>query len=129
MALASIKNAPKAARPQTAKIDLSAIGLEGSLEFREPRVADVFAPNELRNRARILSPQLTEADEHLESTLLMMVRCYIPEPEEKDDPLRVFCSLLNNNFEVFVGVMGLFGAAFPFSLGAAKEQAKNGSAQ
>ena len=129
MGLATLKGAPKAERPSFAAIDLAPLGLDGKLSFRAPRVADFFPTVERRNAAVLVCPDLATADGSLLSQFLLICACYVPEQDEKEDPIRVFGGLCRDNLEAFMVIVGLFGQTFPMSLGQAKEDAGNASRQ
>lgn len=129
MGISSLRSAPKAERPTTATLDLSPLGIEGSLTFRAPGVADFFPTVEKRNLARITCPTLAIADPALETQLLLMAACYVPDADEKANPIAEIGYLLNNNLEAFLGLVSLFAGHFPMSLGEAREVAGNGLGQ
>lgn len=129
MGLSAIKAAPPSQRPARATIDLSPLGLEGSLVFRAPSVPDFFPTVEKRNQVRMAAPSLAVADPTLETQLLLLSLCYIPEAGETDDAISVFCGLMQGNLEAFLGLVALFGEKFPLSMGQAKANAGNDSGQ
>ncbi len=129
MGLSALKNAPKTSRPAVAEIDLAPLGLEGSLTFRAPSVPDFFPSVERRNQVRLMVPSLAVADPTLETQLLLLILCHVPDAGETDDPVSVFCGLMQVNREAFLGLGARFGQKFPLSMGQAKQDAGNASGQ
>ena len=125
MGLKSFSGIPKPGRPSVTSVDLSRIGLEGSLKFRSPRVADFFPRAELKNQAMRFYPELVDADPAHMTQFLMLVQCYVPEPDEEEKPMQVFGGLMKSSPELYLSLIGLFGEAFPMSLAEAKERAGN----
>lgn len=110
-------------------VDLSGFTEGGEpmpLRFRAPRVPDYVAPAPLRKELRIAFPELTTADTELETMILTMAACYVPDPEDAGmQPWRAIGGLMRQNSKAFAYLYQQFNEHFATSIEEKKADTKN----
>lgn len=132
MGIRSLKAIPKPEKREVLNIDLSMFtGDEGdSVRFREPSAADLFPDNAELKKLRIRFPEFPEP---MLYQVMLMGRCYVPEPGDAgvdESAMDAIGNLARANRAVYFHLAGAFMEAFPNDdIGARISQAKNDSAE
>lgn len=129
MGLAKIK-AIKKADVMDFAADLSAYFDSDSpvlVRFRRPKAPDYFPTATLRKDLLIAFPEMAQADALLQSYILIMGACYLPDDDDPPgtEPWRGLAQMGRDNPDALLDLIGQFQAAFPAALGEVKADAKN----
>ena len=121
MSLTDVLTLPPDDRKPNIKVDLMpVVGKPHVVEFREPRLADLFPDAKVVERLRVSHPHL--AVDHVNSCVVMG-RCYIKGDDENAlEPVRAMCRIAENNETVFLALMREFATAYLIDFG---QQVKN----
>ena len=98
-------------RKPNIRVDLSSfLGKDKVVEFREPRLADIYPDSTLIDRLRISFP-LTSTDQI--GTCVLIGKCYVKQSDEdKLDAIRTMCEILENNPKIYLRIARHFNDAY-----------------
>lgn len=111
MSLTDIVALPAEERKPNIKVDLSSfLGEDKFVEFREPRLGDLYPDSTLVERLRISFP-LTSAEQL--GAAVLLGKCYVKKPEEQSmDAIRTMCQILENNPKIYLRMARQFNEEF-----------------
>lgn len=114
MSLTNIIALPAEERKPNIRVDLSSfLGDGAGVEFREPRLADIYPDGALVDRLRLSFP-LISPDQI--ATCVLIGKCYIKQPDENDlDTIRTMCQILDKNPKIYLRIARRFNDAFMVS--------------
>jgi len=111
MSLTDIVALPAEERKPNIKVDLSSfLGEDKYVEFREPRLGDLYPDSTLVDRLRISFPLISH--EQI-SAAVILGKCYVKKPDEQAiDPIRTMCQILDNNPRIYLRMARQFNEEF-----------------
>jgi hypothetical protein len=111
MSLTDIVALPAEERKPNIKVDLSSfLGEDKYVEFREPRLGDLYPDTALVERLRISFP-LISAEQI--SAAVILGKCYVKKPDEQSmDAIRTMCQILDNNPKIYLRMARQFNEEF-----------------
>lgn len=111
-------------------VDLSDVAGEGAtLQFRQPKAADLFPDAAELKKIRYAYPEYSEP---MVFQVQLLGKCYQPAPTEtpEESPVKAFADLARVNKTVFFRILGEFMAYFPMDdMNIKVDEAKNESAE
>jgi hypothetical protein len=125
LSLASLdKIAPREVKP-TLKIDISKyVGVEATLDFREPKASDLFPRADAQKKLKISFPEFPD---QMVQIIMVMGRCYVPQADDGSqfDPYRQICKLARDHGDIYLYVVNTFAEAFPLDISSAVDSVPN----